>query len=120
MIVDRFLKRLCQLEDKEQYVILGTANGINEYNFIYVNEIKVVWDNLMGKYCLHLIHNTNINDKFLTVNDIITHIEKLNNIHNISKMYIETYIRDVEKNKYIRLILFDKIIQRKDNIMLSY
>lgn len=120
MTCGAFLQKLCELEDKEQYIILATANGINEYNFIYVNEIKLVWDNLMGKYCLWLLHNTNINDKFLTVNDIITHIEKLNNKYNISKIYIETYIRDVEKNKYIRLILFDKIIQRKDNIMLSY
>ena len=118
MTCGAFLKELCELEDKEQYVILGTANGINEYNFIYVNEIKLVWDSLMGKYCLHLIHNTNINDKLLTVNDIITCIEKWNNKCNISKIYIETYKYDGEKNKYIMLMLFNKIIQRKDNIML--
>lgn len=120
MTCGAFLKKLCELEDKEQYIILATANGINEYNFIYVNEIKLIWDSLMGKYCLWLLHNTNINYKFLTINDIITYIEKWDNKYNISKMYIETYIYDGEKNKHIRLMLFDKIIQRKDNIMLSY
>lgn len=117
MICKRFLKKLYELEDKEQYIILDTANGINEYNFIYVNEIKLVGDNLCGEYCLHLIHNTNINDKFLTVNDILTYMKKYK---YMSQIYVETYIYDGKKNKYISFIPFNKIIQRKNNIMLSY
>ena len=42
MTCGAFLKELCELEDKEKNVILETTNCINEYNLIYVNEIKLV------------------------------------------------------------------------------
>lgn len=119
MTCNTLLKKLYEIEDKEQYVIIDTSQGVNEYNFIYLNEIQLVWNTLFHKYNLYLTHNTNINDKFLTVNDIITYIEKWNNKVNILKLYVERNIYDGEKNRYIPLMDFNNITKRKDNIMLT-